>query len=164
MKPRQVLPINYLRETDGPWPQILKTVSVVAIVFAAVRVGSSALGLKSMLGYPGGSSADWQVRWFWVAFALEIALDLLLAVGALRLLMRPGRYRLLMLAAAISCATSLLGLILPYIMRYIVTLEQFVSNLLNTVLHSILPALLILLLWQYKKEQRTLLPAAAARN
>jgi hypothetical protein len=154
VEPLPVLSINYSGESHGPWPRILKILAVVAIVFGALRVGAGAAGLRSFWGVR--ASFPSMTNFYWILWGLDVGLNLWLAVGGLRLLIRPGRHRLLLLAAWFWCILTALGLIYQVLVSVISSgaVGYLPFTIFYAALQTVFPVTLILLLSEYQKSQQ----------
>ena len=141
--------INYSNETNGPWPRIFKILGVAAIVFGGLRVGISA-GL--LLGVPA-IRHSWE---FWLPWALDVCGNIFLVAGGLRLLIRPGRYQLLLLAAWLWCIATALFLIYQALVSLVsgLAIGYLPFSILHAGIQTMCPALVVLFLTEYRKSRQ----------
>jgi hypothetical protein len=154
VEPLPVLSISYSQESHGPWPRILKILAVVAIAFGALRMAATGFGLRSF----GSVATTFRsiYSWNWIAFGLDLALNALLAAGGLRLLMRPGSYRLLLVAGWLWCILTALGLGFQTLVALITSgmIGYLPMSILYGTSQAVFPVVIILLLSEFRKAQQ----------
>jgi hypothetical protein len=90
--------IGYRDRTDHPWPRILQFIGIVTLVYAAGLIGQTIYSARMLWPIrrtpPISASASMYVFWF-IASAVEIAIGVVVIIGAIALLHR-GKQRLIL--------------------------------------------------------------------
>ena len=147
MSSSAVLTVNYSEAVGGRWPRILRTLAIVVMVFAIVRMPTALLSMQAFWPFDRDpySTAPPRMYWsFFISSIVELIIDGLLIAGALHLRHR-GSSRLIL----VGCWAMLIHLLAGIGVAAFVVHRQYWSILSSTIVQAgqmgVFPLLVILL-------------------
>jgi hypothetical protein len=150
MEPQPVVSIEYFQETSNPWPRIMWILGVLTLVLGVCYMATAMFQLGTF-SVPTMSTRDRYQLWFIKSFELLVGIVLVISAA---IVVKQRRANMLMLAGAWGAVVLWIGQILLAYFSWgrLPSVMMVINGMLYVTLQCIFPLLIIMLLWQHKKE------------